>query len=436
MGTDPEMLVSLAKSGSGPALSRLLERHRGALEVQARLQVGRRLRTKLDIDDLIQELSLEAHRDIRQFRGRSEGEFVCWLRKVFATILSNQVRRYLGTRRRDLRRERQIAGGRDDTSRPVIDGRLVAPQSSPSQQAARRERAELLAEALETLPGAYREVIVLQEPGGPELRGSGRADGPYRGQRQEHLAAGPEPTPAHAGGALMNGDSRGQIVEPSASSTEEPSSAVDDPRVAAGLDEYLAELQAGRRPSRVEFVDRHPEIAEALDRGLDVLEFLHATAGSTESRDAGPPVVEDLPPETVLGDYRLIREVGRGGMGVVYEAQQISLGRRVAVKVLSGAGVLDPRRLQRFRIEAQAVAQLNHPHIVPIFAVGFDAGIHYYAMQYVEGCTLAEVLDNHPGCRREAGDATTVAPDRPAAGCLVGRARRSLDAGRALAHGG
>jgi RNA polymerase sigma-70 factor, ECF subfamily len=162
MSTDPEMLLSLAKGGSGPALGRLLDRHRGALEVQARLQLGRRLRSKLDIDDLMQELSLEAHRDIAQFRGRSEGEFVCWLRKLFATILSNQLRRYLGTRRRDLRRERRIVAGRDDTSRPLIDRHLISPHSSPSQQAARRERAELLSEALETLPGAYREVIVLR----------------------------------------------------------------------------------------------------------------------------------------------------------------------------------------------------------------------------------------------------------------------------------
>jgi RNA polymerase sigma-70 factor (ECF subfamily) len=162
MRTDPDMLLSLAKAGSGPALSRLLDRHRGALEVQARLQLSRRLRAKLDIEDLMQELSLEAHRDIAQFRGRSEGEFVCWLRKVFATILSNQVRRYLGTRRRDLRRECRIVGRNDDTSRPTIDLHLVAPQSSPSQQAARRERAELLAAALERLPVAYREVIVLR----------------------------------------------------------------------------------------------------------------------------------------------------------------------------------------------------------------------------------------------------------------------------------
>ncbi len=178
----------------------------------------------------------------------------------------------------------------------------------------------------------------------------------------------------------MNGDSRGQIVEPSVSNSEEPSSSVDDPRVAAGLDEYLAELQAGRRPTRQEFLDRHPEIADALERGLDVLEFLHATAGSTASRDAGPPVVDNLPPETVLGDYRLIREVGRGGMGVVYEAQQVSLGRRVAVKVLSGAGVLDPRRLQRFRIEAQVLSRssASRTHRAHL-AVGFDGGIHYYA---------------------------------------------------------
>jgi RNA polymerase sigma-70 factor (ECF subfamily) len=162
MRTDPETLLSLAKAGSGPALSRLLDRHRGALEVQARLQLSRRLRAKLDIEDLMQELSLEAHRAIPQFRGRSEGEFVCWLRKVFATILSNQVRRYLGTRQRDLRRERRIVGRSDDTSRPLIDGDLVAPQSSPSQQAARRERDELLAAALNRLPAAYREVIILR----------------------------------------------------------------------------------------------------------------------------------------------------------------------------------------------------------------------------------------------------------------------------------
>ena len=94
----------------------------------------------------------------------------------------------------------------------------------------------------------------------------------------------------------------------------------------------------------------------------------------------------------VLGDFRILREVGRGGMGVVYEAVQISLGRRVALKVLPFAAALDPRHLARFRVEAQAAALLHHAHIVPIHAVGCDRGVHYYAMQFIDGRTLAELI--------------------------------------------
>src|SRR5262249_58063228 len=97
-------------------------------------------------------------------------------------------------------------------------------------------------------------------------------------------------------------------------------------------------------------------------------------------------------PSARLGDYRVLREVGRGGMGVVYEAEQVSLGRRVALKVLPFAAAIDPKQRQRFQIEAQAAAQLHHPHIVPIFAVGCDRGIHYYAMQFVAGRSLAAII--------------------------------------------
>jgi serine/threonine protein kinase/Flp pilus assembly protein TadD len=93
-----------------------------------------------------------------------------------------------------------------------------------------------------------------------------------------------------------------------------------------------------------------------------------------------------------LGDFRLLREVGRGGMGVVYEAEQISLGRRVALKVLPFASTLDSRHLQRFKNEAHAAAQLHHTNIVPVFATGCERGVHFYAMQYVEGQTLAQMI--------------------------------------------
>ena len=98
------------------------------------------------------------------------------------------------------------------------------------------------------------------------------------------------------------------------------------------------------------------------------------------------------PPPAQLGDFRILREVGRGGMGVVYEAEQISLGRRVALKVLPFAAALDARHLQRFKNEAQAAAHLHHSNIVPVFAVGCDRGVHYYAMQFIDGQTLADVI--------------------------------------------
>ena len=94
----------------------------------------------------------------------------------------------------------------------------------------------------------------------------------------------------------------------------------------------------------------------------------------------------------MLGDFRILREVGRGGMGVVYEARQLSLGRRVALKVLPFAAALDPRQLQRFKVEAQAAALLHHTHIVPVFAVGVERGVHYYAMQLIDGRTLAHAI--------------------------------------------
>jgi serine/threonine protein kinase len=171
----------------------------------------------------------------------------------------------------------------------------------------------------------------------------------------------------------------------------------DDPRVIRALEEYSAALKAGRKPNRLEILARYADVAEVLGECLDGLEFIQATAPQLGASTFGPDADKysmraGIYPDEPLGDFRILREVGRGGMGVVYEATQISLGRRVALKVLPFASALDAKQLQRFKNEAQAAAHLHHPHIVPVYGVGCDRGVHYYAMQYIDGQTLATVI--------------------------------------------
>lgn len=158
-------------------------------------------------------------------------------------------------------------------------------------------------------------------------------------------------------------------------------------RVARVLHEYLAALRAGNPPSITEMVEKHPELAGEIETCLESLEFVRRAAATASS----PRQQEELRQET-LGDFRILRETGRGGMGVVYEAEQISLGRRVALKTFPFAPMLDPRQLQRFKNEARAAATLDHPNIVHVHTVGCERGVHYYAMQYIDGQTLAEVI--------------------------------------------
>jgi hypothetical protein len=172
----------------------------------------------------------------------------------------------------------------------------------------------------------------------------------------------------------------------------EPAEAdLDDPRVFQAVQEYMAALESGRRPDRDEFLARHADFAPALAECLAGLELVH-TAGSRLREPAPAPAISTETP-VALGDFRIVREIGRGGMGVVYEAIQLSLGRRVALKVLPFAAALDSRQLQRFKNEAQAAAHLHHQHIVPVHAVGCERGMHFYAMQMIEGRNLAAVVE-------------------------------------------
>jgi serine/threonine protein kinase/Tfp pilus assembly protein PilF len=164
------------------------------------------------------------------------------------------------------------------------------------------------------------------------------------------------------------------------------------------LDGYLSQLEHGLPPPREDLLDANPDLAAPLQAYFQSLDDLHDMAAGFQRPTIDP--VEERIEEThpladdakKLGDFRLLREVGRGGMGVVYEAEQISLGRRVALKVLPFAAVLDSRQIARFKHEAQAAGQLNHPNIVSVFAVGVERGVHYYAMQFIDGQPLDRVV--------------------------------------------
>jgi serine/threonine protein kinase len=182
-----------------------------------------------------------------------------------------------------------------------------------------------------------------------------------------------------------------------ASETEDFVSIPDDPRLPVIVQEYQAELEAGRRPDRKQWLRRYPDLADALNQCLDGLELVYRETANVHSAAGSMPLglgsdVDGVHAGSPLGDFQVVREIGRGGMGVVYEAVQLSLGRQVALKVLPFAATFDAKHLQRFHHEAQAAAQLHHTNIVPVYAVGCERGIHFYAMQLIQGQSLDIVL--------------------------------------------
>jgi serine/threonine protein kinase/tetratricopeptide (TPR) repeat protein len=167
-------------------------------------------------------------------------------------------------------------------------------------------------------------------------------------------------------------------------------------------------LQAGEPVDWSALAHEHPDHADELSAIRPALEAFGrlSRAGEQAVRGVAPTADDDLLPG-VLGDFRIVREIGRGGMGVVYEAEQISLNRNVALKVLPFAATMDPRQLQRFRHEAQAAAMLHHPNVVPVFGVGCERGVHYYAMQLIEGRSLAAMIDDLRGLTPSPGSGGT-----------------------------
>jgi serine/threonine protein kinase/Tfp pilus assembly protein PilF len=216
-----------------------------------------------------------------------------------------------------------------------------------------------------------------------------------------------------------------------------------DERFADILAACVEAVEGGASPPEV--IARHAEFGPELRRFFAARDQLERLApppsGDSHQLSAEDPAAAILALGQ-LGDFRLLREVGRGGMGVVYEAEQLSLRRRVALKVLPFAAALDERQMQRFQNEAQAAAHLHHPHIVPVHAVGCERGVHFYAMQLIDGQTLAalvrdrrqqgEVPAGRPGLATPSADTVTPAAGGSATqGSVTGRAfyRRAAELG-------
>ena len=182
-------------------------------------------------------------------------------------------------------------------------------------------------------------------------------------------------------------------------------------------EEFAERIRSGESPQIDEYCGSHPEHAEMIRAVFPSIQMVerasqreeqHRRSGQSESGSASMLSM----PQT-LGDFQLIREIGRGGMGVVYEALQKSLKRHVALKVISALIAGSEKQLRRFRREAESVASLHHSNIVPVYGIGEDHGLQYYAMQLIDGVTLAEIV-NHlrrvPNSSLSAGkDTDTVA---------------------------
>ncbi|HKB36307.1 MAG TPA: serine/threonine-protein kinase, partial [Gemmataceae bacterium] len=177
------------------------------------------------------------------------------------------------------------------------------------------------------------------------------------------------------------------------------------------IEEITDKLRAGVAVDVDAYVARHPERAAQIRELLPALQLL--AAARSAPADGGSATGEPSLLPGVLGDFRILREVGRGGMGVVYEAEQVSLRRRVALKVLPFAGMLDSRALQRFHNEARAAACLHHTNIVPVYFVGSERGVHFYAMQFIDGQSLAALLEQERGGGLASSDQPTTAYAAP-----------------------
>ena len=377
MLTEPEddvgQLIRAARLDEPGAVDRLLSAYRNYLGLFAQLWLNRSVQAKADPSDLVQEALLRAGQRFEQFHGASEAELAAWLRRILARICAN-LGRFYRTGARDVARERSLDEMLNDSSHRAM-GLIAGTLSTPSQAAQRRELGVVLADALAALREEHREVIM--------LRNLQELEWPEVAARMQRSVGAAQMLWGSRASRVTTFD-RGQAMNPSTGANLPADGDENGAPLVQVLEQYLASLETGNPISRTELLAKHPELAEDLEKLL------------------GEPGVR--PPRhhflSRRGDFRqaagrfsaLARDWPRGDGASSTKRSKISLRRRVALKVLPLAAMLDPRRLQRFRNEAAAAATLEHPNVMSIYSVGCERGVHYYAMQFIEGRTLAEVI--------------------------------------------
>ena len=415
-----------------------LNAFRGYLRLLAQCQLDRRLRGKLDPSDLVQITLLKAYEARGEFRGTTPAERAAWLRQILANTMANAIRDYTRDKR-DVGLERSLEAALHDSS-ARLELWLASGDPPPGWLAERNELLLHLSEAMAKLPTVQQEIVVLRHCHGWQLADIAAHVGRSRASVASLLRRGLEafastsrprrdrcpsihpppraeeknPTP-HLPARSVPGEPEGcnpiprQHLGPltpplrfgegaggrGCFSTAEP-----PPEI---LDEVLADcLEAedrGGPADRAAVLARHPEWKSELTAFFAVQERFGRLVAPLRQI---APQAEPAPPGLCLGGYEILGEFARGGMGVIYRARQVRLGRVVALKmILTGAHAPAEER-RRFQLEAEAAARLDHPNIVPVYDVGEADGRPFYSMKWIAGRNLADHLGGRPLPPREA----------------------------------
>ena len=395
-------LLEQAVRGDQRAWEQLLARHRDRLRRMVALRLDRRLQARVNASDVIQEASLEAVRRLPEYLGNPSLPFFLWLRFLTGQRLMEQHRIHFGVKARDVCREIALYhGALPETTSAALAAHLLGHLTSPSEAAMRVERRIRMQEVLNAMDPIDREILALrhyEQLSNSEVATVLDLD---KFDDEQAIRAGisaPEGDPGR-----LAGRPRGVV------NMSNPGSSVERDPIDRLAESFLARFRAGQRPSIEEYASKYPELAEEIRDLLAALvqleENLAPEAAAARSR-VKPSEAESrsgLPPRH-LGDFLIVREVGRGGMGIVYEAVQQSLGRHVALKLLPTGNPANRTQIERFRLEARAAARLHHTNIVPVFGVGEHDGLRYYVMQFIQGLGLDQVLEELKRLRHGPGD--------------------------------